>query len=189
MKEKNILITLLISLVVIIGMIVYFNREGKIENTFEIDNSNNGIAQKNDTVQVEIYAAEETEIQPYYIDGKSMITLVNAERTKAGVDSLTYSNALTEIAKIRAEEICRSYSHTRPDEKEWYTVSSLSRGENLASGNSTGYITGEGAFNDWMNSQGHRENILRPQFKTIGIAGYYCSTSQYKYKWVQIFGY
>ena len=135
------------------------------------------------------YAITEMPNYAYYIDGRPMLAWLNTERSKVGASSLTFSIELEAAAKIRAEEICRSYSHTRPDGSNWTTVSPLAKGENLATGNSEGYVTGTRAFEAWMESQGHKENMLRPQFRTVGIAGYYCPSGRYKYQWVQLFGY
>jgi len=118
------------------------------------------------------------------IDGSAMLSLINAERINVGAAPLTISGSLTASAGIRAEELSRVFSHTRPDGSSWVSVNSSASGENIAAGSSTINAT----FNQWMNSQGHRDNMLNPSFKTIGIAGYSRAGTQYTYYWVQLFG-
>jgi len=114
--------------------------------------------------------------------GKVM-NLVNKERKKAGVASLKASANLTAAAGVRAKEISVLFSHTRPDGTSCFTASDLMRGENIAYG--TWKVSAKEVMKMWMNSSGHKENILRPGFKTIGVAVYYKNGSAY---WVQCFG-
>ena len=100
---------------------------------------------------------------------------------------------LCRAAKVRASEITRNFSHTRPDGRSCFTVlSDLSIsyrgvGENIAAGNASG----ERTFNQWKEAdqnysgQGHRRNMLG-DFTKIGIARAYDANSTYKYYWVMI---
>ena len=110
--------------------------------------------------------------------------LVNEERTEQGLSELTWSDALTQAAAVRAQECETSFSHTRPDGTAWWTVNSdLMYGENLA----YNFNSAEAVVEAWMNSEGHRANILKAGYVTIGIACY--QTAAGKWYWAQEFGY
>jgi Uncharacterized protein with SCP/PR1 domains len=125
-----------------------------------------------------------TKMMESYIDGDAMLNLINMEREKLGLNKLTLSTSLIASAKVRAKEICTLFDHTRPDGSNWSTINPLVRGENIAAGRGT---VAE-VFNQWMNSEPHKENILRENFTTVGIAGYNCPDSHYHYYWAQLFG-
>ena len=110
-----------------------------------------------------------------------VISQVNAERAKAGLSSLSVSAELTGAACIRAREIVEQFSHTRPDGSSWSTVSAAANGENIAKGQSTA----DRVMAAWMSSEGHRANILRESFSTIGICALKVDGVIY---WVQLFG-
>lgn len=103
-----------------------------------------------------------------------VLKLVNAERAKGGVSALTMSQQLTAPANERAKEIVQQFSHTRPNGTQWstvldeYNISVSTAGENLA----YGYNTPEAVVDGWMNSPGHRANIMNPNFHKIGIGVY-----------------
>lgn len=118
-----------------------------------------------------------------------VVELVNAERAKAGLSPLKANSRMTGAAEVRAKEIERSFSHTRPDGSGFNTVltqngvSFRGAGENIA----YGQPTPEAVMESWMNSAGHRANILNGEFTDIGV-GYYENGSGVGY-WVQVFTY
>lgn len=118
-----------------------------------------------------------------------VLELVNAERAKVGVKPLELDFSLISAANIRAEEICESFSHTRPDESEFSTVldelniSYYCSGENIAAGSDSAEVT----VQQWINSPGHYENIINPAFTQLGVGYYYDKDSTYQHYWVQIF--
>lgn len=121
-------------------------------------------------------------------DGQSMtsmaaevISQVNAERAKYGLEPLTVSAQLTSAACIRANEIVELFSHTRPDGSSWSTVSSAAMGENIAKGQSSA----DRVMAAWMSSEGHRANILRESFGSIGVCALKVNGVIH---WVQLFG-
>ena len=94
-----------------------------------------------------------------------MFHMVNEERARYGLPSLKLSAHLSAAAQIRAQEIAKRFSHTRPDGSAWSTVSALAKGENIA----RGQRTAERVMAAWMTSEGHRKNILRESYGSIGV--------------------
>ncbi len=111
----------------------------------------------------------------------SVISQTNGDRAKQGLGALTVSSELSRAAAVRAREIVQMFSHTRPDGSAWSTVSSACRGENIA----VGQQTADKVMAAWMSSSGHRANILRASFGSIGVAAYKVGNIMY---WVQEFG-
>lgn len=109
--------------------------------------------------------------------------LTNYYRSQYGAGTLTLDSTLCDAAATRAREIASYFSHTRPDGSQWYTVSSLAHGENIIMG--TG-MDADRAMTDWMNSQGHRDNILDGSYGSLGVG---CCQSGREIYWVQLFGY
>ena len=116
-----------------------------------------------------------------YTNAYSVLNLVNKERTKKGLKSLVMDKNLLSAAMLRAAETVIYFDHTRPTGMNFSTASSKIAGENIAAGQSTP----NQAMNSWMNSQGHRENILKSSYNSIGIG---CVKVDGKYYWVQCFG-
>lgn len=120
---------------------------------------------------------------------KEVVRLVNAERAKAGLSSLSLDVNVEKAAFVRAKEIVSSFSHTRPNGSSFSSaltengVKFNGSGENIAWGQKTPAEVMKG----WMNSPGHKANILNPKFKSIGV-GYYQNASGVNY-WTQLFTY
>ena len=120
---------------------------------------------------------------------KEVLTILNQRRAEQGLSALSWDNNLTTVAKVRSLETVSNFSHTRPDGRSFYTALDDSRiaynwgGENLACGQTSASV----AMSEWMASQTHKDNILRSEFKKVGIACYYDPNTTYKYYWVQIF--
>ena len=108
---------------------------------------------------------------------------INRIRMENGLYALKWNGKLEQVAEVRARECCQSFSHTRPNGTQWYTVNSkIQGGENLA----YWFTTPTDAVNAWMNSPSHRDNILYDEFKTTAIAIYEVDGQYY---WTQQFGY
>lgn len=120
---------------------------------------------------------------------RQVVNLVNQERAKAGLSPVTADTSIQAAAQVRAKEIEKSFSHTRPDGSSFSTaltqqgVTYRGSGENIA----WGQKTPEQVMNGWMNSDGHRANILNKNFTKIGV-GYYQNASGTNY-WTQLFTY
>lgn len=130
-----------------------------------------------------VLLAENENIQNY---AQRVLDLVNIERRKAGVKPLVLSDELMRAAAVRSQEIIKVFSHTRPDGTSFTSIVSRHGrriGENIAGG----YQTPEDVVDGWMHSEGHRENILHPDFTELGVGYAYEEDSQYKHYWVQIF--
>lgn len=110
-----------------------------------------------------------------------VVEQVNAERAKYGLSALRTDSELTRAACVRAQEIVVEFSHTRPDGSQWSTVSSSAYGENIAKGQRTV----DRVMASWMSSEGHRANILRESYGSIGVCAYVVDGITY---WVQLFG-
>ena len=110
-----------------------------------------------------------------------VIAEVNAERAQRGLTLLSEDSDLTAAACIRAREIASVISHTRPDGSSCFTVSEKAYGENIAKG----YGTVDKVMAAWMSSEGHRANILRASYGSIGVC---CLQIDGVYYWVQLFG-
>ncbi len=118
-----------------------------------------------------------------------VVRLVNQERAKQGLSALTVISGLEATADVRAREIVQKFSHTRPDGSDCFTafpgssaypdrISAMA--ENIAAGQSTPAEV----MNAWMNSEGHRKNILDETLRYIGVG---CYESGGRYYWVQVF--
>lgn len=105
--------------------------------------------------------------------------------------ALTYDYALEQAAMLRAAEIAVTFSHTRPNGSSCFTASSSlplrASGENIAAGQRTA----EAAFISWREDnekyagQGHRRNMLRSSFASVGIGHVTLNGVHF---WVQNFG-
>ena len=118
---------------------------------------------------------------------EAVAALVNAARRDAGLSELELDADLCAAAQARAQEIAQSFSHTRPDGSSCFTIleefgiSYRAAGESIA----MGQRTPEEVMDGWMNSSGHRANILNGTFPSIGV-GYYVDGAGAAH-WVQIF--
>ena len=115
-----------------------------------------------------------------------VVRLTNSVRSQNGYAALVEDGALSNAAAVRAREIARSFSHTRPSGASFSSalsesgVSYLRAGENIASGQKSA----SEVVNAWMNSPGHRANILNSSYSRIGSASVNIDGTLY---WVQIF--
>lgn len=118
---------------------------------------------------------------------EQVVKLVNEERAKVGAGALTLDKEIEAAALVRAKEIEISFSHSRPDGRNFSTaltdagITFHSSGENIA----WGQRSPEEVVKAWMNSEGHRANILNTNFTKIGV-GYYQNGAGRNY-WTQLF--
>ena len=117
---------------------------------------------------------------------KEVVRLVNEIRVENGLNELTLNTEHSDIARLKSQDMKDKgyFSHTSPtygspfDMMKSFGVTYKSAGENIA----MGYSTPEAVVDGWMNSKGHRENILNSSYKEIGVG--YVSSGSY---WTQMF--
>jgi len=120
---------------------------------------------------------------------KKVIELVNNERANAGLSALSENSDLNNVATIKSEDMVKSnyFSHTSPTYGSpfqmltQFNISYTAAGENIAYGQSTP----EEVMNGWMNSPGHKANILNLNFTQIGVGVAQKANGQYV--WTQEF--
>ncbi len=102
-----------------------------------------------------------------------VLRLVNIERQKGGLAPLIADGLLTSVAQKKSEDMARNnyFSHTSPTYgspfamMKTFGVKYSTAAENIA----RGQLTAQSVMNGWMNSSGHKANIMNPSFKKIGI--------------------
>ncbi|WP_235427178.1 CAP domain-containing protein [Cohnella kolymensis] len=123
-------------------------------------------------------ASYETEFE------QQVLQLVNKQRATAGLSPLGMDSNLSKMAMAKAQDMYNNnyFDHTSPTYGSPFEMMGKFRivfnaaGENIAKGQTSP----EQVMNDWMNSEGHRANILNSSFTNIGIA-------YFKGEWVQEF--
>lgn len=103
-----------------------------------------------------------------------LVDLTNSSRLSQNINPLTFSPTLALAAQLKANDMAEKiyFAHTSPEGKTpwyWFTVGGyhfLYAGENLA----VNFVDSEDVVLAWMNSAGHRANILNDKFTEIGIA-------------------
>lgn len=117
-----------------------------------------------------------------------LFDLSNNERKAAGLTAYKSSDQLNKAAQIRAKEIAKSFSHTRPNGSSCFTVLDelgidyRAVSENIAGGQTSA----KEAVDSFMKSQHHHDAIMSTQYTHMGTACYYDSSSR-TYYWVQLF--
>lgn len=128
---------------------------------------------------------------------QQVINLVNQERAKHSLTPLTRSEGLTNAARYQAADMSQDnyFSHDTMDREcgtlvikcgPWERIANYSSGaigENAAAG----FHSPEAVMQGWMNSPGHRSNILNPNTRSIGV-GFFQGSGDYHSYWVQDFG-
>lgn len=116
---------------------------------------------------------------------KAVVELVNAERAKNGLAPLALSAELCRGARVKSQDMAQNnyFSHTSPtygspfDMMKQFGITYRTAGENIAQG----YSTPEAVVNAWMNSEGHRANILSAGYTTLGVG--YVANGNYWTQW------
>ena len=120
---------------------------------------------------------------------QEILNLVNQERAKAGVPALKLSDKLTQIANTKAKDMADKnyFDHTSPtygtpfQMLQHFGVKYSYAGENIAAGQKSA----QEVMNSWMNSSGHRANILNQNYTELGVG--YVKGGSYGTEWVQLF--
>ena len=119
-------------------------------------------------------------------DEKEVVRLVNEARAKQGLQPLTYNWELSRVARYKSRDMKdhRYFAHTSPvygtpfEMMKNFGITYRTAGENIARGQKTP----KAVVDAWMNSSGHRANILNPSFTQIGVG--YVADGNY---WTQMF--
>jgi len=137
----------------------------------------------------EVAPKEETIDQTVVSEVQEVVNLVNAERKKMGLAPVKLNTDLSYMAKVKAEEMRDSnyFSHQSPiygspfEMMNSFGISYSYAGENIAAGQKTP----EEVMKGWMNSPGHRANILNENYTEIGVG--LAKGGSYGTYWVQEF--
>jgi len=122
---------------------------------------------------------------------REVFLLVNEERKKAGLPGLVFDEELSVVAEEKSRDMAENdyFDHQSPtygspfEMMEFFGIKYRTAGENIAAG----YQTPENVVKAWMNSPGHRANILNKNFKQIGIGYVKVPGSEYVTYWTQMF--
>lgn len=112
---------------------------------------------------------------------------VNKERMKKKLQPLATFKKFQSAADVRVSEVTSYFSHTRPNGSSCFTIFKEKKipyvmaGENIAAG----YRTSADVMKGWMNSPGHKQNILKSEFTHMGVG--YTKGGSYGTGWVQLF--
>lgn len=118
-----------------------------------------------------------------------VVELVNRERAKYGLKPLAANWELARVARIKSQDMRdRGYfSHQSPtygspfEMIRAFGISFVAAGENIAAGQTSP----QAVVNSWMNSTGHRQNILNANYTEIGVG--YAKGGSYGHYWTQMF--
>ena len=156
--------------------------EIKTEETISIEQADVGMqTQSTGTAELALDGYE------FYSEAYDVLALVNSERKANGLSTLSMDEELMDAAMQRAAEGMVYFSHERPNGNLYYTllqengIQATKSGENIA----YGYPSASEVMNGWMNSQGHRANILSKESKAIGIGCFVQENGTVI--WVQLF--
>lgn len=120
---------------------------------------------------------------------KEVLRLVNVERSKMGLKELTLNTELSRVATLKSQDMIDKnyFSHTSPtygspfDMMKKFNISYRTAGENIAMGQKTPAQVVEA----WMNSEGHRANILNANYTDLGVG--VAKSSKGTIYWTQMF--
>ena len=163
-----------------------------LNNNFNIDISDIYTSNQN-TTNADITTASKVENNNSNLSVSSyerqVVELVNAERAKNGLSSLTLDSSVSNVARAKSKDMATNnyFSHTSPtyggagSMLSQFGIKYTAYGENIASGQKTP----QEVVTAWMNSSGHRANILSSDFTKIGVG--YAANSSGKAYWTQMF--
>lgn len=176
------------------------NTQESVENNNQNNNGNNAPGESQapasgGNVNIKddnsLLASAKVNTVTYSAYAGEVLRLVNIERDKVGAAHLVLDGALCDAANMRAIEMDYSgnFSHTRPDRRDCFTVFSFCKisfytcGENIAAG----YPTPAAVVDGWMNSTGHKANILNTAFTKMGLGYSTGGGGEYRHYWAQEF--
>jgi uncharacterized protein YkwD len=121
-----------------------------------------------------------------------VVTLTNAERAKAGCGALTVNSTLTAVAQAHSQDMATHnyFDHNSQDGRTPFDRMTAAgyRYSTAAENIAAGQRTAQDVMTGWMNSPGHKANILNCALREIGVGYATGSASQYGVYWTQDFG-
>ncbi len=154
------------------------NNENNNDNTVEKPEDNNNSSNNDASLDGEFANFQ-----------KEVLRLVNVERSKRGLNELTLNTELSRVATLKSQDMINKnyFSHTSPtygspfDMMKKFNISYKTAGENIAMGQKTPAQVVEA----WMNSEGHRANILNANYTDLGVG--VAKSSKGTIYWTQMF--
>ncbi|WP_434796746.1 CAP domain-containing protein [Terrisporobacter vanillatitrophus] len=164
------------------------NQSNNNTNTGNNNNTKDNVAEKPSTDNSTSNNNQST-TESFSSFQKEVTRLVNVERSKRGLSELSFNTQLSNVATLKSQDMINKnyFSHTSPtygspfDMMKQFNISYRTAGENIAMGQKTPAEV----VNAWMNSQGHRENILNSNFTDIGVG--VAKSSNGTLYWTQMF--
>lgn len=155
-------------------------------NTGNNSGNNNSNSNSNSNSENQNNSNTNNNVSSVYEYEKRVVELVNEIRVENGLSKLTLNSELSAVARLKSQDMKDKnyFSHTSPtygspfDMMKQFGISYKTAGENIA----YGYVTPEAVVDGWMNSPGHRANILNSSYKEIGVG--YVADGHY---WTQMF--
>lgn len=159
------------------------------EEKVDLPNYEHGQSTNNNSSNDEIESGNNTIEKVDSSEALEVLRLVNQERKKQGLNELVLNHTLNGVATKKAEDMRDNnyFSHQSarygsPFEMlQSFGVHYSSAGENIAAGQKSA----QQVMNDWMNSSGHRANILNKNYTELGVG--YVEGGAYGTYWVQLF--
>ncbi|MCL1853985.1 MAG: CAP domain-containing protein [Peptococcaceae bacterium] len=163
-------------------------RTGSDSNTSNTNNPNSSAKSAQNTVPAAGFAASTSQTREDLV--VEVVRLVNVERSQMGLAPVTEDETLSMAAQIRANEILELFDHTRPNGQSCfsllteYKIRYSACAENIAKG----YDSPEKVMKGWMDSDGHKTNILGSYTKIgVGVDEWRSSNGVTYYVWTQFF--
>ncbi|EES48887.1 CAP domain-containing protein [Clostridium botulinum] len=119
-----------------------------------------------------------------------ILQLMNEKRVQAGLKPLTMDNTLLQVARYKSNHMIQYnyFDHTNPDGTKWVNWLQTIGYKYNTTGENIAYNTYDPVelFNQWWNSQGHRENMMNPSYTKVGVGVVYDKDNN-KYMGTQTF--
>ena len=143
------------------------------ENNNNNSNNNNNTENNSGSTEEKPSTTPNTNNSDFASYQQQVLELVNKERSKNGLSPLTLDYSLSNVATKKSQDMINKnyFDHTSPtygspfDMMKQFGISYRSAGENIAKGQRTP----QEVMNAWMNSAGHRANILNSSFTKLGV--------------------
>ena len=140
----------------------------------------NGLSKLPEKYSISIQSSAENKI----------LELMNEKRVQAGLKPLTMDNTLLQVARYKSNHMIQYnyFDHTNPDGTKWTTWLQTIGYKYNTTGENIAYNTYDPVklFEQWWNSQGHRENMMNPSYTKVGVGVIYDKDNN-KYMGTQTF--